>query len=175
MSQSTILERIRQLLIDNEASFREIQHEPTFTSQESARARREDLEIGGKALLMKGGDRFFLFVLPANRKVNSSAIRQEFKFKKLRFASRSELEELTGLQPGAIPPFGEPIFPFELCVDSGIRENDRIAFNAGSLTDSIVLSVDDYLAAARPCKVFQFSLKDESTEADGSSDSSDSR
>ena len=166
MSQSTILERIRQLLIDNDASFREIQHEPTFTSQDSAQARGEDLQIGGKALLMKGDDRYCLFVLPANRKVNSSAIRKELKFKKLRFASRSELEELTGLQPGSIPPFGKPILPIELCVDAGIRENDRIAFNAGSLTDSIVLSVDDYLATARPCKVFQFSLKDESTEAD---------
>ena len=166
MSQSTILERIRQLLINNKVSFREIHHEPTFTSQESAQARGEDLRIGGKALLMKGDNRYCLFVLPADRKVDSSAIRKELKFKKLRFANRAELEELTGLQPGCVPPFGKPLLPFELCVDTGIRENDRIAFNAGSLTDSIVLSVEDYLASACPCKVFQFSLKAESAEAD---------
>jgi len=164
MSDTTILDQIRQLLIDNEASFREIHHEPTFTSQESAQARGEDLHLGGKALLMKGDGRYCLFVLPADRKVDSSAIRKEFKFKKLRFANREELEKLTGLPPGAIPPFGEPILPFDLCVDQGIRENDRIAFNAGSLTDSIILSVDDYLTSAQPCRVFQFSLQEKSAE-----------
>jgi len=166
MSHSTILEQIRQLLRDNKASFREIHHEPTLTSQESAQARGEDLHTGGKALLMKGDGRYCLFVLPADRKVDSSAIRKELNLKKLRFANRTELEELTGLQPGAIPPFGEPILPFDLCVDHGIRENDHIAFNAGSLTDSIILSVDDYLASAQPCRVFHFALQEGSTKSE---------
>jgi len=51
----------------------------------------------------------------------------------LRFASREELLELTGLVPGSVPPFGRPILPFPLYVDTGIAANDRIAFNAGSL------------------------------------------
>jgi hypothetical protein len=35
-------------------------------------------------------------------------------------------------------------------------ENERIAFNAGSLTDSIVMSVSDYAKLAHP-EVFAFS------------------
>ena len=38
-----------------------------------------------------------------------------------------------------------------------MTENERIAFNAGSLTDSIIMNVDDYLRAARPARVFDFS------------------
>ena len=82
---------------------------------------------------------------------------RELQISKLRFASREELAELTGLVPGCVPPFGRPILPFLLYVDAAIRENDRIAFNAGSLTDSMILPMDDYLRLAQPEKVFAFS------------------
>ena len=150
-----ILDQIRQLLKQAGAEFREVQHEPTFTSEQAAEARGEELRIGGKALLLKTGDSFRLFVLSAERKVQSSAIRRHLKLKKTRFATAEELHELTGLVPGAVPPFGSPILPFELYVDSSILANPRIAFNAGSLTDSIVVSVEDYLRVAKPM-VFEF-------------------
>lgn len=136
--------------------FREIRHAATQTSEQSARARGEDLRIGGKALLMKAGVEFHLFVLPANRRVDSGRVRKQLGAKKLRFATADELLELTGLVPGSVPPFGQPILPFDLYVESGIRDNERIAFNAGSLTDSIIMSVVDYLKLAEPTDVFEF-------------------
>jgi prolyl-tRNA editing enzyme YbaK/EbsC (Cys-tRNA(Pro) deacylase) len=65
---------------------------------------------------------------------------------------------MTGLVPGSVPPFGRPILPFDLYVDDSIPANDRIAFNAGTLTDSIIMSVPDYLRVARPTDVFRFTL-----------------
>ena len=65
--------------------------------------------------------------------------------------------ELTGLVPGCIPPFGRPILPLDLYVDTSILANDRIAFNAGSLTDSIVMDRASYIEIARPTEIFQFS------------------
>jgi prolyl-tRNA editing enzyme YbaK/EbsC (Cys-tRNA(Pro) deacylase) len=165
MPQS-ILDRIRQHLTDRGVSFREVHHEPTRTSEDSARVRGEPLRVGGKALLMKADSQFALFVLPADRKVDSSAIRSELRIKKLRFASRDELLELTepidgtGLVPGAVPPFGKPILPFDLHLDEALQANDRIAFNAGSLTDSMILSMDDYLSVAQPQGLFCFSVAD---------------
>ena len=64
---------------------------------------------------------------------------------------------MTGLVPGSVPPFGSPILPFELFVDEAIQANERIAFNGGSLTDSIILATADYLAVAKPV-VFAFSV-----------------
>ncbi|HTI49739.1 MAG TPA: YbaK/EbsC family protein [Planctomycetaceae bacterium] len=154
---ASLLQSIRDLLTAGGASFREVRHEPTYTSEESARARGEELRIGGKALLLRGDDAFALFVLPADCKIDSGAVRRELGFRKLRFASREELLELTGLVPGSVPPFGRPILPFPLYVDTGIAANDRIAFNAGSLTDSIILSVRDYLRLAAPVRIFGLS------------------
>ena len=118
--------------------------------------RGEDLRIGGKALLIKVDDEFRLFVLSASLRVDSQAIRGHLSARRTRFATSEELAELTGLVPGAVPPFGRPILPFALHVDPSITENDRIAFNAGSLTDSIFLKVEDYLRVAQP-EVFPFS------------------
>jgi Ala-tRNA(Pro) deacylase len=94
--------------------------------------------------------------LSAARKIDSSAIKTHFNVKKSRFASPEELLRLTGLVPGSIPPFGKPLLPFDVFVDRSILDNERIAFNAGSLTDSIIMTVDDYLRIARS-QVFAFS------------------
>jgi prolyl-tRNA editing enzyme YbaK/EbsC (Cys-tRNA(Pro) deacylase) len=154
---ASVLERIRELLTAQSIAFRELHHEPTRTSEDSARVRGEPLHHGGKALLLKGDAEFALFVLPADRQLDSNAIRQKFGWRKLRFATPEELKEQTGLVPGSVPPFGPPILPFDLYLDEEIPHNERIAFNAGSLTDSIILATADYLRVAQPKETFCFS------------------
>ena len=154
-----ILSRLRAWLTEESVPFEEVQHGPTRTSEESAAARGEPLSNGGKALLLKVDDGFGLFVLPADRRLNSRAIRDELGARRTRFATADELLELTGLVPGSVPPFGEPLLPFSLHLDSQIPENERIAFNAGSLEHSFLMSVQDYLRAAKPAKTFRFSAE----------------
>ena len=157
MGSPNVLDRIREFLDENRVEYRQLHHEPTITSEDSARVRGEDLRIGGKALLLKVGGSFRLFVLSAALRVDSQAIRTHFGVRKTRFANADELKELTGLVPGSVPPFGEPILPFDLYVDESIVANDRIAFNAGSLTDSVFMTVADYIRVAG-ATVFRFSL-----------------
>src|SRR5450432_2640815 len=97
-----ILNKIRDWLTQEGAAFREVHHEPTRTSEESALARGETLSVGGKALLIKVDQDFRLFVLSASRKLDSTAIRARFGAKKTRFATADELLELTGLVPGSV-------------------------------------------------------------------------
>ena len=156
---NSILSKIRAYLTQQGVEYREVHHEPTYTSEESARARGEDIRVGGKALLLKVGDEFRLFVLPANCKADSAAIRRQFDVRKMRFASKDELLELTGLVPGCVPPFGQPILPFDLYVDEGIEQNKKIAFNAGSLTDSIIMTTAEYFRIANPAGIFAFGIE----------------
>jgi prolyl-tRNA editing enzyme YbaK/EbsC (Cys-tRNA(Pro) deacylase) len=150
-----ILDQIRDFLRSQAIDFRELHHEPTRTSEDSARVRGEDLRIGGKALLIKVDDEFRLFVLSAALRIDSQAIRAHLNARKTRFATAEELTELTGLVPGAVPPFGRPILPFALYVDPSVTQNERVAFNAGSLTDSIFLKTEDYLRVAQG-EMFRF-------------------
>jgi prolyl-tRNA editing enzyme YbaK/EbsC (Cys-tRNA(Pro) deacylase) len=153
-----LLDNIRAWLLAEGVSFREVHHEPTRTSEDSARARGEELRIGGKALLIKVDDIYRLFVLSADRKLDSAAVKRHFSARKTRFATPEELAELTGLVPGSVPPFGRPMLPFPLYVDPSVFANERIAFNAGSLTDSIVMLTSDYRRLASP-EVFEFAGK----------------
>ena len=152
-----ISQKIRDWLHQNDVAFREVHHEPTRTSEESARARGEALQTGGKALLIKVDADFRLFVLSADRKLDSVAIRQHFGARRTRFATPEELMTMTGLVPGCVPPFGAPILPFPLYTDPSVFENDRVAFNAGSLTDSMVIGIEDYRRLAQP-EIFRFSM-----------------
>jgi prolyl-tRNA editing enzyme YbaK/EbsC (Cys-tRNA(Pro) deacylase) len=147
----SIHQAILQTLDEAAIDYRHLTHEPTRTSAEAARVRGLSMRMGGKALLMKAGagDRYVLVVLSAALRLNSNALRHELGVDRLRFATLDELRRLTGLVPGAVPPFGEPVLPFPLYLDQSILDNDRIAFNAGSLTDSIIMSVGDYRRVAR--------------------------
>ncbi|MBU1013745.1 MAG: hypothetical protein KKG99_12135 [Bacteroidetes bacterium] len=151
-----MFEEIKFWLQSQKIEFALIQHEPTLTSAQSAKARGEDLSIGGKAIIMKVGNDFKIFVLSASKKIDSNAIKKQFGVKKLRFVNSDELKKLTGLTSGAVPPFAKPFFDMDLYIDQSILQNTRIAFNAGSLTNSIILSVDDYIRIARGI-VFGFS------------------
>ena len=145
-----VQKRLRELLEQSEVTFREIEHEPTYTSEQSAAARGESMSIGGKALVMKAGaDRFVLLVIPADRKLDSSLLRKSLG-KRIRFATRDELDELTGLVPGSVPPFGRPVLPLDLFVDRKLTQNDKVAFNAASLTTSFIMSMADYLRVVDP-------------------------
>ena len=97
---------------------------------------------------MKTDDVYRLFVLPADRKLDSQAVKRQLGIKKLRFADATELEELTGLVPGSVPPFGRPILPLPLYADLAPVANEKLAFNAGSLTTSIVMAAADYRRVA---------------------------
>src|SRR3954471_20407421 len=152
-----ILRLIRELLTRSGVQFREISHEQTHTSEESARVRGEALAVGAKALLIKTDDVFRLFVLPADRQADAKKIKQELHVRSNRFATGEELAALTGLVPGSVPPFGPPVLPFELYSDAAIGSvEDKVAFNAGSLTVSIVMKASDWKAVAKP-RQFSFS------------------
>lgn len=135
---------ILALLDAHGAPYRSLQHEATRTSEDSARVRGEPMQIGGKSLVLKAADRFVLLVISAARRANSKGLRTALGVRRLRFATPQELLELTGCVPGCVPPFGRPIVPLPLFVDASILSNDRIAFNPGSLTDSVIMARADW-------------------------------
>ena len=157
----TILEKLEEFLDKNGVVYKRIDHGPTPTSEESAKARGESMDIGGKALLVKSNGVYSLFIIRASKKLSSKKLRKQLNSKSIRFADGDELFKLTGLIKGAIPPFGEPILPFRLFIDQTIYRNERIAFNAGSLYTSFILSVEDYLrvAGGTPCDVAEETIE----------------
>ena len=124
-------------------------HPPVKTSAEAAAVRGVALASGAKALICKCDHEMIMFVMPANKRLASKSIRQQAGYKKLRFASKEEVWELTGLEPGSIPPFGS-LFNIKTFCDPELGDNAKINFNAGEHTVSISLRYDDYVSTESP-------------------------
>jgi len=144
-----IFVRVENLLKEHGVNFEVLRHQPVFTSQEAAAVRGVALSTGAKALICKVDAQFAMFVIPGDRKLDSKRVRRTLGIHALRFATPDELRELTGLAPGAIPPFGS-VFGLPTHCDSRLAENERINFNAGDHAISISLRWSDYLQAENP-------------------------
>jgi len=158
----SIFQNILTYLEEQNITFKTLHHPPTRTSEQSAEYRGEDLSVGAKAIVYKIEKTFYLFVMPADRKLDTKKIKQHFKdqglkAKKTRFANPDELMDMTGLVPGSVPPFGTPILDMELFIDEAILQNEKVAFNAGSLTDSVIMAREDYLKVAKGT-LFNFTI-----------------
>ena len=146
---ASVFERLHDRLQQSGVAFTVLHHEPVFTSEQAAAVRGTSLASGAKALIVKAGDRFVLLVVPADRKLESRKAREGLGVKSLRFATREEVLELTGLQPGSIPPFGS-LFGLPTYCDPALAEQASINFNAGDHAISVQMSHADYLSVEQP-------------------------
>jgi Ala-tRNA(Pro) deacylase len=145
----TVFDRLQRLLSAAGADFTVLRHEPVYTSAEAAQVRGTPLASGAKALMCKLDERFAMFVLPADRKLDSRETRRRLGVRSLRFADPDEVLRITGLAPGAIPPFGS-LFGLPTLLDGRMAEHERINFNAGDHAISISLAYADYVRIEKP-------------------------
>jgi Ala-tRNA(Pro) deacylase len=146
---TTILDRLIALLEQHNVPFERMEHEAVYTSEEAARVRRTTLSSGAKALICKSDERYLMFVVPADRKLDSRAVRRSLGARQLRFATAEEVLQLTGLRPGSIPPFGS-LFNFRTYCDEQLAVEPRINFNAGDHCVSLSLAFSDYRTVEQP-------------------------
>jgi Ala-tRNA(Pro) deacylase len=156
---TSVFERVESMLKQHGIAFQVLRHEPVYTSEEAAMVRGTPLASGAKALIVKG-ECFVMFVVPADRKLDSHAVRRAKGWKKLRFATREEVLELTGLTPGSIPPFGS-LFGLHTHCDERLAENDVINFNAGDHGISVSMRYADYVRTEKP-ELGKFAAESES-------------
>ena len=146
---ASVFERVENLLKQHGIAFQVLRHEPVYTSEEAARVRGTPLASGAKALIVKGEDAFVMIVVPADRKLDSHAVRRARGWRKLRFATREEVLEMTALAPGSIPPFGS-LFGLHTLCDQRLGDNDVINFNAGDHSISVSMRYEDYVLVEKP-------------------------
>jgi Ala-tRNA(Pro) deacylase len=146
---SGVFDRLHEKLTVAGVAFVVSRHAPVYTSEEAAAVRGVPLASGAKALVVKAGDDFRLLVLPADRKLDSKKARSSLGVKSIRFADRAEVERLTGLQPGSIPPFGS-LFGLPTVCDPALLSNPSINFNAGDHAISVSMSAADFVHVESP-------------------------
>ena len=138
-------EIIRQLR-HNDFNFQQLTHEPTPTSQDSARVRGTSLEEGIKALILRGKStkKNFQFNIPSNLKLDMKACADAVG-EKCEFEDPAIIQERFGLIVGGVPPFGN-LLNLDNYFDDRVASHERAAFNCGLPTESIIMSSKDLLS-----------------------------
>jgi Ala-tRNA(Pro) deacylase len=147
-----VTDRLEAWLREHGVVFQLVEHAPVFTSEEAARVRGTPPEAGAKALVLRTDGATVQVVLPGNRRLDNARLRSVLGTRTVRFSTPEELLAMTGCAPGAVPPFGN-LFGLPVLVDEALTRRDRIAFNAGSNSVSIVMDAADFvrLSGARVC------------------------
>lgn len=147
--------KIINLLKENNFWFETFEHEPVRTSEEAAKIRAGySIHQGAKTMIIKATvnnqSKFVMLVYPADKKFDSKKVKNILKASDLRFATEQEVFDITGgVQLGGVPPFGN-LFNLEVYADPSLFENEKMIFNAGDKRFSIAMKTKDYLNLVKP-------------------------
>jgi len=142
--------KLREFLDSQQIKYLNISHSKAFTSQEVA----ESAHISGwelaKTVIVKLDDTLAMAVLPASLNIDLDLLKQITGAAVVRLAAEDEFRAVfPGCETGAMPPFGT-LYDMNTFVDQRLREDEQIAFNAGTHTDLIKMSFGDFERLVNP-------------------------
>jgi aspartyl-tRNA synthetase len=146
----TVYDALIDLLNRREVEYHEYHHQPVFTSEEAADV-RGDVTVGqgAKAMVLTVKDNHVLYILPGDQQIDLKRLRQHFDTGQVKLASLENIEAITGVKPGGVPPFGS-LMGLKTFVDRRLADHQQIAFNAGRNDRSIRMSFEAFIRLEQP-------------------------
>mgnify|MGYP001619052844 FL=1 len=148
-TRKSVFENIKNLLDINKIPYKLIEHKPVFTSEDASKIRGSSLSLGAKALIMKADKKPIMIVVPGDKKIDTSLFKKLYSIKDLEMATKEEVKTISGVEVGAVPPFGN-LFKIPLYFDQTIVDNETVFFNAGSHSKSISMKGSDLEKVTKP-------------------------
>ncbi|MGI5828493.1 MAG: aminoacyl-tRNA deacylase [Patescibacteria group bacterium] len=147
--KANVLTSIQNYLNKEGITYKTFSHKSVFTSKEAAEIRNTPLKEGAKALVLLADKNPVMVVISAANKLDLKAFKKNYGFKDVSMANKETLLKVTGLEPGAIPPFGS-LFKIPTYADKRLANLENISFNAGSHTHSIQMKAGDFITIEKP-------------------------
>ncbi|PIP28039.1 MAG: hypothetical protein COX29_03275 [Candidatus Moranbacteria bacterium CG23_combo_of_CG06-09_8_20_14_all_35_22] len=146
--------KILKYLEDKKYKFNIIDHKTTFTAWDTAQTEKIEPKMVAKALVMKVDNDYLLALISGNKNldkqkllktINARRKKQGLKsVKKIDFAKEVWMKKNLLGKVGATPPFAE-LLKMEIFVDSLLLKNKKIYVGSGEYTESLLLSVAEYI------------------------------
>jgi len=144
------VDRLRKYLEENHVKYVTVTHSPAFTAQEIAASAHVPGKELAKTVIVKIDGEMAMVVLPAPEKVSANRLRDVAGATEVELASEREFADLfPKCEVGAMPPFGN-LWGMKVFADAHLREDELISFNAGTHTELVRLSFEDYERLVKP-------------------------
>ena len=142
--------RLKDFLDKEHVKYVTIAHSPAYTAQEIAALTHTPGKELAKTVIVKIDGKLAMVVLPASAKVRVNHLRETLGTESVEIASENEFASaFPDCETGAMPPFGN-LYGMNVFVDQTLREDDEIAFNAGSHDELIRLAYAEYERLVHP-------------------------
>lgn len=148
------LERIKDYLTHNAIKFELIKHSPAITAPHIAASAHIPGKDLAKTVIVKIDGRLAMVVESANSKVDLSSLRRQLEAHNIELAHEAEFKpHFPDCETGAMPPLGN-LYDMDVYVDELLSQNDAIAFNAGTHSELIKISYDDFANLVNPTVIY---------------------
>lgn len=94
------------------------------------------------------GNKHYLVILEANKKLNIRELEQNLKQGKLSFASEKRLKKYLGVEQGSVTPFGlinDTENHTHVFIDETLQEAEKLSFHPNINTSSLVISLKNFI------------------------------
>ena len=143
-------QKLQDYLDQHDIQYVTISHSPAYTAQRIAELTRIPGKELAKTVIVKVDDKLAMAVLPASRRVNLQHLQEAIGADEVTLSSETEFNELfPDCEVGAMPPFGN-LYDMGVYVAEQLTEDDEIAFNAGSHSELVKMSYNDYAKLVTP-------------------------
>ncbi|MGC9209452.1 MAG: aminoacyl-tRNA deacylase [Nitrososphaeria archaeon] len=134
---------LEDFLRRSSVSFEIVHHGHSYRADEASRELGIDLKnIVKTVLFINERGEPLIVVIRGDKRVNQSKLAKALGFRKLRLATPQELLDLTGYQPGALPPVGHKRM-IRTIVDRDIMGLEYVYAGGGSVNSSLKISPRD--------------------------------
>jgi Ala-tRNA(Pro) deacylase len=144
------IRKLEDYLEKNHVKYHTIPHAQAFTAQETAAAAHVPGKELAKPVMVKVDDIMTMVVLTATDQLSLERLRKATGARTVALATEAEFRDLfPECEPGAMPPFGN-LWDLPVFVDQRLREDETIAFEAGTHNEMIRMSYSDFERLVEP-------------------------
>lgn len=144
------VQRLIEFLDENEVPYETLPHSEAFTAQETAAAAHVPGKDLAKTVMVRIDGDMAMVVLPSTLRVSLEKLEHATGAGAVELAGEDEFRDLfPTCEPGAMPPFGN-LWDMQVFVDQHLREDERIAFAAGSHHELVRLAYADFEELVEP-------------------------
>lgn len=144
------IQKLKDFLDDHGVKYTLITHSPAFTAQEIAESAHIPGKWLAKTVMVKLDGKMAMAVLPATCRVDLDLLKAAAGAGTAELATEEEFQHLfRGCAVGAMPPFGN-LYGMAVYVADILREDEEIAFNAGTHSELVRLKYRDFEKLVKP-------------------------
>ena len=143
--------QLKEFLDNHHVKYLSIDHSPSYTAQEIAAAAHISGKQLAKTVIVKAASQFYMVVIPATDHINFAELREWTGSKEVDLAKESEFKsKFPECEVGAMPPFGN-LYGMPVLISSElILQGGDITFNAGSHSELVKMSYEDFARLVKP-------------------------